>query len=120
MAFLEIIKIVGYIKNNNIEGKLMKRKGFKNYINSTPKKIIDVAVDLFATNGFKGTSIREIAKISGMTITNIYYYFGSKEGLLLEILEQLTRQIVEKLRQVSESDCVVPPKISTTLSANFW
>ncbi len=81
----------------------MKRREI-NYINSTPKKIIDVAIDLFATRGFKGTSIREIAKISGLTITNIYYYFGSKEGLLLEILEQLTRQIVEKLRQVAEGN----------------
>lgn len=83
----------------------MKRRDSLNNTNSTPKKIMDVAIDLFANNGFKGTSIREIAKHSGMTITNIYYYFGSKEGLLMEILEKLTHQIVERLRQISETDC---------------
>ena len=55
--------------------------------NKTPQKIIDAAVKLFAVNGFKGTSIRNIAKITGMTISNIYYYLGNKEGLLFAILE---------------------------------
>ena len=72
--------------------------------NKTPQKIIDAAVKLFAVNGFKGTSIRNIAKITGMTISNIYYYLGNKEGLLFAILEYSTRQIVEKLREVTESD----------------
>ncbi len=72
--------------------------------NGTPKKIIDVAVDLFAANGFKGTSIRDIAKTSGTTISNIYYYFGNKEGLLTAILDLSTREIVEKLRQAAKSD----------------
>jgi AcrR family transcriptional regulator len=82
----------------------MNSREFMSGTNETPKKIIDVAIDLFAANGFKGTSIRDIAKTTGMTISNIYYYFGSKEGLLLAILEHSTRQIVEKLRQAAESD----------------
>ena len=72
--------------------------------NGTPRKLIDVAIDLFAANGFKGTSIRDIANGAGMTISNIYYYFGSKEGLLLAILEEATTRIVEKLREAAESD----------------
>lgn len=82
----------------------MKPKEGKRQTSGTPKKLIDVAIDLFALNGFKGTSIRDIAKTSGMTISNIYYYFGSKEGLLLAILENSTLRIVEELRQVAESD----------------
>ena len=50
-------------------------------------KIIRVAIDLFSAKGFKGTSIRDIASAMGMSISNIYHYFGNKEGLWLAILE---------------------------------
>jgi AcrR family transcriptional regulator len=82
----------------------MKNRKIKNGTNEIAEKIIKVAIDLFASNGFKGTSIRDIAKIAGTTSSNIYYYFRNKEGLLFAILEQSTRQIVEKLRQIAESD----------------
>ena len=64
-------------------------------------KIIRVAIDLFSAKGFKGTSIRDIARTMDMSISNIYHYFGNKEGLWLAILEDSAKGIVEKLRQVS-------------------
>ena len=64
--------------------------------------IIRVAIDLFSAKGFKGTSIRDIAHAMGMSISNIYHYFGSKEGLWLAILERSAEGIVDELRQVSE------------------
>ena len=84
--------------------KSTNRKEVMSGSNETSKKILEVAIDLFAANGFKGTSIRDIAKSTGMTISGIYYYFGNKEGLLFAILEHATRQIVEELRRVAESD----------------
>ncbi len=62
--------------------------------------MLDAALDLFAANGFGGTSIRDIARLTGMTIPNIYYHFGSKEGLLIAILERATREIVSGLEDV--------------------
>ena len=68
------------------------------------EKLISVAVDLFADRGFKGTSIRDIANAMGMSISNIYHYFGNKEGLLLAILETTSKSLVEQLRKVSEAE----------------
>jgi AcrR family transcriptional regulator len=68
------------------------------------KKLIEVAMKLFSTNGFKGTSIRDIAKLTGMTISNIYYYFGSKYGLLLAILEYLSMGLQEELIKAAEAE----------------
>jgi AcrR family transcriptional regulator len=65
-------------------------------------KIIQIAIDLFSSKGFKGTSIRDIAHAMGMSISNIYHYFGNKEGLWLAILEYSSKGIVEDLRHVSE------------------
>ncbi|UCF57786.1 MAG: TetR family transcriptional regulator [Deltaproteobacteria bacterium] len=67
-------------------------------------RMIRVAIDLFSSKGFKGTSIRDIASALGMSISNIYHYFGNKEGLWLAILEHSARGILDKLRQVSELD----------------
>jgi AcrR family transcriptional regulator len=68
------------------------------------EKLLKTAIDLFAAKGFKGTSIRDIAQAMGMSISNIYHYFGSKEGLMLATLENSSKELVEKLREVSELD----------------
>ncbi len=70
----------------------------------TQAKLLDVAIDLFASKGFKGASIRDIANAMGMSISNIYHYFGSKEGLLLSILQHSAKQVADKLHEVSEKD----------------
>jgi TetR/AcrR family transcriptional regulator, regulator of cefoperazone and chloramphenicol sensitivity len=48
---------------------------------SARNRILGVALRLFAENGFKKTSVREIAKQSHANIASISYYFGDKEGL---------------------------------------
>ncbi len=82
----------------------MRKNHPKSLTADTPQKLIDVAIELFAANGFKGTSIRDIAKLTGMTISNIYYYFGNKDGLLLAILEHSAKKLLDKLRVAAPPD----------------
>ncbi|MCX5814821.1 MAG: TetR/AcrR family transcriptional regulator [Proteobacteria bacterium] len=70
----------------------------------TQRKLIEVAIELFATNGFKGTSIRDIARAAGMTISSIYYYFESKYGLLLAILKHLSEGLENELNRISQAE----------------
>jgi len=70
----------------------------------TREQVIKAAIDLFSTKGFNGTSIRAIANAMGMSISNIYHYFVSKEGLMLAILEQSSKRLLETLHQISEKD----------------
>ena len=70
----------------------------------TREQVIKAAIDLFSTKGFNGTSIRAIANAMGMSISNIYHYFINKEGLMLAILEQSSKRLLETLRQVSERE----------------
>lgn len=55
----------------------------------TDKKtdILNAAEMLFSEFGYEGTSTRQIAKESGANMAMINYYFGSKEGVFLEIME---------------------------------
>lgn len=55
-------------------------------LNEKQIEILQVAEQLFADEGFDGTSVREIAKIANINIAMISYYFGSKEKLLEAIV----------------------------------
>ena len=50
-------------------------------------RILQAASDLFTTQGFHGTSTREIAAKAGVSLGNIYNYFGNKEELFVSLLE---------------------------------
>lgn len=73
----------------------------------TKERLLQVAMQLFATKGFAGTSIRDIAKAMGMSISNIYHYYGSKEGILLAIFQRSSRVLIEELERVAALD--LPP-----------
>ncbi len=53
---------------------------------STRRKIVDAALDLFANEGYHSTSISQIAKSAGVSKGLMYNYFESKEMLLREII----------------------------------
>lgn len=54
----------------------------------TMANILDVAMAEFAEKGLAGARIDEIAAATHTSKRMIYYYFGSKEGLYLAVLEQ--------------------------------
>ncbi|PWT77245.1 MAG: hypothetical protein C5B59_04540 [Bacteroidetes bacterium] len=56
----------------------------------TDKKehIIDIAIELFATKGFEGTSIRDLAAAADVNVAMVNYYFGSKEKLFEELVQR--------------------------------
>lgn len=64
--------------------------------------IIETAEKLFASDGFEGTSVRDIAQEAGVNIAMISYYFGSKEKLMEAVFERravLAKMKVESLLQ---------------------
>ena len=68
----------------------MKRKG-----SERRDKIIQVSVTLFEKKGFRSTTMREIAKKTGLNQGSLYYYFKSKSDILYEIYLQMMKGILE-------------------------
>ena len=66
-------------------------------------ELLEAAIELFAANGSAGTSIRDIAKLTGRSVSNVYHYFEDKEALWLAILEYSVRGLPERLRASVES-----------------
>ncbi len=54
----------------------------------TRQALIDAAIRLFGERGYRATSIKAIAEAAGITHGVIPFHFGSKEGLLLAVVER--------------------------------
>jgi AcrR family transcriptional regulator len=51
------------------------------------ERLLETAIDIFAKKGYAGASVREIVELAGVSKPVLYYYFQSKEGLFLAILD---------------------------------
>jgi len=58
--------------------------------------ILDVAASLFLSHGYVGVSVDEIVRASGGSKTNVYNYFGGKDGLFVAVVEALCDRFLEK------------------------
>ena len=56
--------------------------------NETPRRLLDVAEELFAKHGVDQTSLREVTSRAGTNLAAVHYHFGSKEGLLRAIVQR--------------------------------
>ncbi len=55
--------------------------------------IVDAAMSLFGTVGYKKASVADIAAASGLSKSMVFYYFGSKKALYLYLIETATKLI---------------------------
>lgn len=60
---------------------------------TTRNNILQAATTVFARYGYDGGSIEKISKSAKSVDRMIYYYFGSKEGLFIEVLENAYRRM---------------------------
>lgn len=59
----------------------------------TRLRLLDAALELFARDGFEGTSTRALADKAGANLPAIQYYFGSKEGLYRAVVDEIIAEI---------------------------
>jgi AcrR family transcriptional regulator len=52
------------------------------------EEILDLAIPLFARSGFAGVSMRDIAKVVGISAASLYHHFPDKQALYLQAMTQ--------------------------------
>ena len=62
---------------------------------NTKEKIFDVSLDLFSKKGYDSVSLREIAEEVGIKKSSIYSHYPSKEAILMDIFNYMTRLFEE-------------------------
>ncbi|MFO7938560.1 MAG: TetR/AcrR family transcriptional regulator [Bacteroidales bacterium] len=62
-------------------------------------KIIEISGKIFASHGFKKTTMDEIAKAADMGKSSLYYYFKSKEEVFVAVIKAEAAVLAERLQE---------------------
>jgi TetR/AcrR family transcriptional regulator len=68
--------------------------------------ILDVAEKVFSDNGFDGASTRLISGEAGVNMAMLNYYFGSKEGLFLNVIERKISSSRDVLQNIGKDGTI--------------
>ncbi|NKB29012.1 MAG: TetR family transcriptional regulator [Rhodobacteraceae bacterium] len=60
--------------------------------------ILDTALEVFSANGFRGSTLDQIASAAGLSKPNLLYYFAGKEAIHAELLTSLLDTWLDPLR----------------------
>lgn len=71
---------------------------------STRERIFEAAVHLFATNGYSGTSMRQLGRAVGIKESSLYNHFSGKEAILTAILDYYAAGFREALPSPQEME----------------
>jgi AcrR family transcriptional regulator len=70
---------------------------------ATQQRILDAAIEVFATRGFTAATVADVVAGSGASVGSIYHHFGGKNELFLAIFERMAtavdRHIEAAMRQ---------------------
>jgi len=67
----------------------------------TRRRLLDIAVQRFAADGFRRTSVSDIAREAGLTPAAAYAYFAGKEGLFQAAVDADAGALIEAARSVA-------------------
>ena len=74
----------------------------KNRRSDTKTRIMDAAEHLFTLNGFRGTTIQQLASDAGVNQAAVNYHFGSKSALIEKVIERRMGPINQQRMQQLE------------------
>lgn len=83
---------------------------------ATKRKILEVSLSLFQKTGFGRTTMRDIARKSGIALGTTYNYFPTKEHIALYFFERALEEVMERYRTEEPPDAPLEEKLFLLLS----
>lgn len=71
---------------------------------ATRRLILEATKEALIDTGYSGLSTRSIAQRAGVPLSQIHYHFGSKQNLVLEVLAEDNRRLLERQTDLYESE----------------
>jgi AcrR family transcriptional regulator len=85
----------------------------------TRTHILDVALDLFRRHGFEETTMRGIAAAAGVSLGSAYYYFESKEDLVMAFYGRAIEEMTPKMEAALAGTSSFEEKVEALLVVKF-
>jgi len=79
---------------------MVKAQKRSRFFTTNRERILKVATELFASRGFDGTSVRNIAEKAGLSVPGMFHYFSSKEMILFEIMTLFMDNAYKKIMEI--------------------
>lgn len=70
----------------------------------TRSLLLEAAEKCLRKSGYSGLSTRRVAEAAGMPLSQIHYHFGSKEALVLALLEHQNRRLLDRQEATFAAD----------------
>ncbi|MGH2508586.1 MAG: TetR/AcrR family transcriptional regulator [Ktedonobacteraceae bacterium] len=86
---------------------------------SVRDKIRASAVQLFAEMGYHAAPLRDIASLTGIQAASIYYYYPSKQALLVEIMDTYMRQLNTNIERVLAQPSSILAKLYEVIASHI-
>src|SRR5271168_5070499 len=71
--------------------------------NERRQQLFSVALELFASRGYRATTMDDIAEAAGVTKPLVYQHFSSKRALYLELVESVSAELLAAIAQATAS-----------------
>jgi len=65
------------------------------------ERVLDAALDVFSTHGFRGSTVEQIATVAGMSKANVLYYFRRKQDIYVAVLEKTLADWLDPLHALN-------------------
>jgi len=78
------------------------------------QRLLDSALHLFVSKGYRSTNLEQIAGDAKLSKGAVYFYFGSKEAVLLELLKRVQAIAVDEALETAKN---AGPKASDQIVA---
>lgn len=78
---------------------MAKKRTSENNSEAVRQRLLDSAINIFTQRGYTAATVREIVEAAGVTKPVLYYYFGNKEGIYLEIMKESLAQFSALLKE---------------------
>ncbi len=82
-------------------------------------RVLHAATVVLARDGFAGASLRAIAKQAGVDKRNVLYYFGSREALLVRVVQAVGERIAAAAENALADDAEGQSAVGTVIDA-LW
>jgi len=83
------------------------------------EELLRIAAELFATKGFKNTTVRDIAEAAGILSGSLYHHFDSKESMVDELLRTFQDELFGKYDEILAGDDDARTKLERAVRVSF-
>ena len=81
--------------------------------------ILNSAIKVFSKKGFEAARMEDIAKTAKLSVGGVYWYYKSKEEIIIAIMEQLIDKDVKDLRALLEAEGTVRARLETYIGLSI-